>query len=150
MIMIVEPLEYAKEEILKIPIAGGAIKCLVISGYADFTNSGGGSVVKGDEDDDLHVVKYTAHLVVGPNWISVRDVSPIVTRSGFYHTDSDEADATGYQIFSCTWDTVGSGEPNPGVERIRLKVEIELRGGSSSRLSSLAYHLVANGVLANP
>lgn len=135
-----EPIAFAKEERLSIPVEG--LQCLVISGYATF-----GTMV-GDDEDDYKDMSYTAHMVVGPNWLNVRDVSPIVTRAGFNHPDSDEADATGYKIKSCTWDTVGNPAPNTDSERIRLKVELEVKGGNFSHLTTLAYHLVATGKLA--
>jgi hypothetical protein len=138
--MIMTPLGLAKEERLEIPVEG--LRCLVISGYATFAG------MEGDEDDDYKDVSYSAHMVVGPNWLNVRDVSPIVTRAGFSHPDSDEADATGYEIKSCTWDTVGNPAPDTDSERIRLKVELEVKGGGFSHLTKLAYHLVATGNLA--
>ena len=135
-----QPIGFAKEERLSIPTEG--LQCLVISGYATF-----GTLI-GDADDDYKYVQYTAHMVVGPNWLSVRDVSPIVTRAGFNHPDSDESDMTGYQIKSCTWDTVGNPAPNQDTERIRLKINLEVGGGHFSNLTALAYHLVATGKLA--
>ena len=144
--MIVEPTSMQKEQRLKIPTSGS--DCIVISGYASFETLGITSSIKGDEDSDLTAISYTAQVVIGPDWLDVRDVSPTVTRAGFLHNDSDEADATGYKIKNCTWDTVGSPEPNTDNEMIRLIVDLDSRGGRKSNLLSLAYHVVAIGKLA--
>jgi hypothetical protein len=150
---IVEPTAFEKEERLQIPTPAGA-DCLVISGYAGFTvipvNTLGGPAsgeLVGDEDDDSQWVPYTVHMVVGPKWLGVRDVSPIVTVAGYTFEDSDEADDSGYQVDTCTWDTVGLTEGQTEFERVRLKVDIRMRGGSGFSVTKLAYHLVVNGRL---
>lgn len=142
--MIVEPIGFAEEQVLQIPMS---IECLVISGYAEFSlnNNDVSHSIHGDEDDDGKAVHYTVHMVVGPMWLSVRNVSPITALAGFYHGNPDEADIGGYEIQSCTWDTIGSPPPNTDQERIRLKVELEVRGGQQHKIQRLAYHLVAIG-----
>jgi hypothetical protein len=121
---------------------------MVVSGYASFEPGvTPQSAIQGDPDDDIAMVDHTIHMVVGPQWKNVRDVSPIVARAGFGHTESDEADATGYVIDSCTWQTVASPAPNTHLERIRLVVKLRLRGGGASWLTRLAYHLTATGTL---
>jgi len=148
--MIVEPIRLADEERLEIPLTGTGINCLVISGYAEFNLDANDArhSIHGDEDDDGKALHYTAHMVVGPTWLGVRDVSPVVALAGYYHGNPDEADIGGYDIQSCTWDTVGLPPPNTNLEQIRLKVELEIRGGIQHKIQRLAYHLVANGVLS--
>jgi len=150
--VIVEPNAFEEEEQLQIPTSGSAIQCWVISGYASFAwtpvnNVGGPTPDKltGDPDDDTQWVSYTVHMVVGPKWLAVRDVSPIVTVAGYTFDNSDEADDSGYQVDTCTWDTVGLLEGQTEFERVRLKVELRMRGGSGFGITKLAYHLVANG-----
>ena len=84
-------------------------------------------------------------MEVGPPWRSVRDVSPIVTVAGFSFKDNDSADASGTEIRSCTWDTVGLTGDQSNLERIRLKVDVRMCGGADYSVIKLAYHLVAVG-----
>jgi len=152
MATIIEPSSLETEEIMNIPVASAGVLCKVISGYAnfsDFENLLGGpelGPLKGDPDDDDRIwIKYTVHMVVGPKWNDVRDVSPIVTVAGFSFLDSDSADDSGTQIDTCTWDTVGLSEGQTQFEKIRLKVELRLCGGNEYAITKLAYHLVAVG-----
>jgi hypothetical protein len=102
--------------------------------------------LQGDpDDDDQKWVTHNVHMVVGPKWLAVRDVSPIVTVPGFQFWDSDSADASGSEILTCTWDTVGESEGQTEFERIRLKVKLRLCGGEQYWITKLAYHLVAVG-----
>ena len=101
----------------------------------------------GSDEGDHVDVPYTVQMEVGPLWLAVRDVSPIVTMAGFAHWSSDTADTTGYEIGPCAWDTVGLPPPNDNHERIRLLVRVVLRGGSDMRIHRLAYHLIAFGRL---
>ena len=147
------PEDFEKEEQMTIPTPPGA-DCIALSGYASFSeipvNTLGGpspSKLEGDAGDDSVWVGYEVHMVVGPKWRGVRDVSPIVTVAGFSFDDSDEADDSGYQVDTCTWDTVGLSENQTEFERIRLKVNIRMRGGDGFSVTKLAYHLVAVGLL---
>jgi len=74
------------------------------------------------------------------------DVSPLVTHAGFGHSSSDEADATGYRIDSCTWDK--AGDPNNNFLRVVLIVQLQMRGGPDAKLSRLGYQLMVQGTLA--
>ena len=143
---IVQPDGYADEETLRIPIAG-ADRCYVVSGYADFTpkNPGHplGSQIQGlgTGNSDDRWVKSTIHMIVGPKVNEVIDVSPIVNVAGISFIASDETDDTGYEILSCKWDSVSLPEPEQGLKRIRLKVEIRMCGGEQSSVTMLSYHL---------
>jgi hypothetical protein len=146
------PVSFEKEEELFIPIVGG--DCIALSGYANFfsgnTEEGGPSStsLKGYSHTDTVWNSHEVHMVVGPMWVNVRDVSPIVVVAGYTFHDSDEADDSGYQVDNCTWDTVGqSGGPTDFERntRIRLKVNIKMRGGSDFSVTKLAYHLIAVG-----
>ena len=85
-IMTPETLE--PEEMMNIPVAGSGVICRVVSGYANFYEKGFenvhgaplGSEITGDvypNDDDKKWTFYDVHMVVGPKWHDVRDVSPI-------------------------------------------------------------------------
>ncbi|WP_131590582.1 hypothetical protein [Mycolicibacterium setense] len=165
---IVTPESLETEEMMIIPVAGTGTLCRVVSGYANFmdkdiTNTYGAPIgleplpgddvlqplpLSGDfypEDDDKTWRAYEVHMEVGPTWRSVRDVSPIVAVAGFSFRDNDSADASGTEIRSCTWDTVGLTGDQSNMERIRLKVDVRMCGGADYSIIKLAYHLVAVG-----
>jgi hypothetical protein len=152
MTTIITPENFETEQIMNIPVAGSGALCRVVSGYAnfyDFINNYGeplGSPIKGDpDDDDMIWITHEIHMVVGPKWNDVRDVSPTVFVAGFDFRDSDSADRSGTEILQCTWDTVGLSEGQTNVERIRLKVKLRLSGGEGYSIIKLGYHLVAVG-----
>jgi len=155
MAVILTPSGFEKEENVDIPVAGSGVLCRAVSGYArfynpDFTNSHGAPIIDGGlqgdpDDDDRKWVTHNVHMVVGPKWQSVRDVSPIVTVAGFQFWDSDDADASGTEILTCTWDTVGEPDGQTELQRIRLKVKLRMCGGHQYWITKLAYHLVAVG-----
>jgi hypothetical protein len=126
---------------LKIPVTAADGNCMVISGYAK-QNAG---IIKGDSSSDYTLVDYTLRLTIGPEWDAITDVSPTVTPSGFAHFDSDDADATGYELTGCRWEPVPG--TTPGTKRIRLEVDFFCRGGPAFTLTTLAYHVVARGKL---
>jgi hypothetical protein len=143
---IFEAVRYATEESLRIPIPGSD-RCYVISGYANYsandTKFGGPtSGITGSSTSDDTWVTHQLNMVVGGEWHDVKDVSPIASVAGFWFNDSDETDATGIEILSCRWDTVGV-ENNSALERIRLKVRIKMCGGGESCVTKISYHLVA-------
>jgi hypothetical protein len=156
MATITEPISFEQEEVMDIPVASSGALCRVISGYANFydknfANEHGAPLdplITGDvypSDDDKKWTTYNVHMVVGPKWNNVRDVSPIVAVAGFSFRDSDSADASGTEILACKWDTVGLSEGQTELERIRLKVKLRLCGGNEYSIIKLAYHLVAVG-----
>lgn len=168
MTVIVEPESFEPEELLNVPVAGSGAQCRVVSGYANFfdkniTNIYGAPIglaplpgedvlqelpLTGDvypDDEDKKWTAYNVHMVVGPAWHSVRDVSPIVSVAGFSFMDNDSADASGSEIRRCTWDTVGLTGDQAEFERIRLKVDLRLCGGNRYAIIKLGYHLVAVG-----
>ena len=147
--------ETLEPEIMDIPVATGGTLCRVVSGYAnfyekDFTNHWGapiGSPITGDvypNDDDKKWTSYSVHMVVGPKWRNVRDVSPIVHIAAFYFMDSDSADSSGTEILSCKWDTVGLSEGNR-LGAYPFEVRLRLCGGKGYYINKLSYHLVAVG-----
>lgn len=157
MATIIEPMSFEPEEVIAIPVASSGALCHAISGYAnfynkDFANEFGAPLdpsITGDiypSDEDKKWKTYNVHMVVGPKWNNVRDVSPIVTVAGFSFRDSDSADASGTEILQCKWDTVGLSEGQTELERIRLKVKLRLCGGNEYSIIKLAYHLVAVGI----
>ena len=146
---IIEPDKYADEETLRIPIAGSD-RCYVVSGYADFSQSNAGTDGHpvgsqldglGDGSSDHRWISHTIHLIVGPKVNEVIDVSPIVNVTGISFIGSDETDSTGYEILSCKWDAISLPEPEQGLKRIRLKVELRMCGGEQSTVTMLSYHL---------
>jgi hypothetical protein len=130
---------FGPEHTLSIPTAGSGVQCLAISGYAQDPGN-----LRGNKDDDSDYEKYTVTMTIGPEWTAVRDVCPMVTVTGFAHHDSDEADATGYQIPSCSWTTVPG--QSPSTVRIQLSVELWVMGGNEGYITTLAYHVIAVGV----
>lgn len=168
MAAIITPESFEPEELLNVPVAGSGAQCRVVSGYANFfdkniTNVHGAPIgltplpgedvlqplpLSGDfypEDDDKKWSAYEVHLVVGPAWQAVRDVSPIVSVAGFAFMDSDSADSSGWEVRRCTWDTVGLTGNQNNLERIRLKVDLRMCGGRGYSVIKLGYHLVAVG-----
>ncbi|MCV7067004.1 hypothetical protein [Mycolicibacterium houstonense] len=165
---IITPASLETEELLNIPVPSAGTQCRVISGYANFMDKDINNVygapigleplpgsdvlqdlpLSGDfypNDDDKTWRAHEVHMEVGPPWRSVRDVSPIVTVAGFSFQDNDSADASGTEIRSCTWDTVGLTGDQSNFERIRLKVDVRMCGGKDYSIIKLAYHLVAVG-----
>lgn len=143
-----EPAEYVTEETLRIPISGTK-RCYVVSGYADFSPVGEGegnppfSDIRGDADSDKLWVTHNLHMVVGPEFNNVTDVSPIATVAGYAFLSSDETDCTGVVVENCRWDTVQGSTTS--VERVRLKVKLRMCGGPKSRVTKMAYHLTVIG-----
>jgi len=122
----------------------------VISGFADFTSRDTDRTKEplvaegplGSQNGDDYWRSWDLHLVVGPEFFEVIDVSPTAGIAGYSFPDSDETDSTGIELESCTWDTVGGGEANPNAERIRLKIKLRMCGGLRSVVSKISYHLV--------
>ena len=148
----IEPYRYEPEEILRMPKAGGGVeRCYVISGFADFTFDDDEDTAapiqwegpEGSRINDDIWVSHNLHLIVGPEFLQVLDVSPTAAVAGFSFRDSDETDSTGIELENCRWDTVGVGEPNPNAERIRLKIQLRMCGGRRSKVTKISYHLVA-------
>lgn len=152
--IIIEPESYKTEEIVRIPTSGRE-RCIAVSGYADFSKDDDpldghplhSEISGGGENSDSRWFGTTVHMIVGPKWATVKDVSPVVNVAGISFLDSDETDDTGYEIMSCTWDAVQLPAPDTGSERIRLKVVIRMCGGSRSSITMLSYHLVAIGTV---
>jgi hypothetical protein len=133
---IITPATVDVEHVMTVPVARSDKQCRVVSGSVildekDFLN------VHGDQD----WVYYDVHLVVGPHWLDVQDCSPVLGIDGFSLPDHESADSSGTEILRCTWDTVGQ----VGVERIRLKASLRMRGGQWFSTLKLGYHLIAVG-----
>ena len=152
---IIEPSGLEKEENLDIPVSGN-VDCRVVSGYANFVlfpvnNIGGptpaNDAPSGSSLSDAEWEAHEVHMVVGPRWRAVRDVSPSVSIAGYKFDDSDEADDSGFHIDTCEWDTVGLPPPDTNFEKIRLKVNLRARGGRGFDVTKLSYQLVAVGIV---
>lgn len=149
-----EPSSYATEQIVRLANVGRD-RCYAVSGYADFSDAdahddghpmhsplhGGGS---GSSDHRWFGIG-PIHLVVGPKFAEVKDVSPIVNVAGFSFRDSDETDDTGFEITKCEWDAVSLPEPDNGQERVRLKIDARMCGGEQSSITILSYHFIVVG-----
>lgn len=156
MATIVEPRGLEKEERLFISNVPGNV-CVAVSGYANFFDefhdesglpiawAGQQNMIGDLDDDDSLWIHYNAHLIVGPKWTDVRDVSPSVFVAGFTFSDPDSADSDGIHIDHCRWDTVGFEDEVPQFEKIRLKLSIRMCGGIGHTITKLGYHLVATG-----
>ena len=151
--MATSPTSFENEQVLRIPLPGRD-ECFGASGYANFfsgTASGDGhplnckiSGVGTNSDDKWFGTE--VHMTVGPKWLSVAHVAPVVAIAGISFRDSDTTDHTGYQVSSCEWDTVEAGD-NTAIKfkRIRLKVWITMCGGEKSAVIKLSYYLTAIG-----
>ena len=148
------PFGYEDEHLVDIPV--GNARCRIISGYANlfavFHHEhhgplGGAGTPLGSDQSDTKWVEHEVHLVVGPRWLAVREVSPIVNVAGHSFDDSDEVDDSGFHIDTCEWDTVGLAPPDDDYERIRLKLKLRWRGGLGSECTKLSYQLAALGVV---
>jgi hypothetical protein len=146
----IEPERYEEEQILEIPVNYGRIKCYVISGFADFTTHDterdkspiGFTLPDGSARGDRIWVTNQIHLVIGPDFNEVVDVSPTAAIAGYAFFNSDETDSTGIELEECRWDTVPV-DGNASLERIRLKIKLRMCGGLQSTVTKISYHLVA-------
>ena len=172
MAKIVFPVSLETEEQLTIPTGAGSA-CKAVSGYANFFSafdpdtggpqvfyqpgSGGifadfpgilsgdpSNLILGHLDSDTVWVEYQAQITVGPEWRAITDVTPIVNIAGFSFADSDTADDSGAHIDSCTWEKVGVESRRPSF-RIRLLVNLRVRGGYGFFVTKLSYHFIAIG-----
>ena len=144
-ILIKAPASQAPEQSLRVNLSGtaageGGPDLVVVSGYAFYD---GGTLI-GSEDNDMLAVGYVCEILVGPTWLRLADVSPIVSLAGYESQEADEADQMWVKIHSCTWEFP---EP-PDPRRIRLIVGLSVGGGENASISSLSYHLTARGMLA--
>jgi hypothetical protein len=142
-ILIKQPASQAKEQSLRVNLSGtpggeGGPDLVVVSGYAYY-----GGELTGSEDDDMLAVEYVAEMLVGPIWLRLADVSPTVTISGYKSPEADEADLMWINVHSCTWEFPEAPDP----KRIRLIVGLSIGGGEKASVLTLAYHLVARGML---
>jgi hypothetical protein len=144
-ILIKQPNAQSKEELLRVNLAGtaggeGGPDLVVVSGYALYNHD----VIAGSEDTDMLSVSYIVEMLVGPIWLRLADVSPTVTVAGYESQEADEADMMAFRVTSCRWEFPEPPEPR----RIRLIVSLSIGGGEQASITSLAYHLVARGMLA--
>jgi hypothetical protein len=129
----------------------------VFSGYADFTGgSGDSSDINGplegtgyaDTDNQEIWVEYDIEqMIVGPHWRAIDGVCPTVVIGGHSQVSPDVADAMGFRVQGISKvDQVGSA----GNSRIRLSVNVAVRGGLDGKILTLAYQVTAWGVLSIP
>ena len=142
-ILIKQPVSQSREHLLRVNLAGtpggdGAPDLVVVSGYAHYDLE-----LSGSADDDMIQIAYVAEILVGPIWVRLVDVSPAVTIAGYANVEADEADMMLIRVTSCNWEFPVPPDPR----RIRLIVNLVVGGGENAMISSLAYHLVARGVL---
>ena len=142
-ILIRQPAWQSREHLLRVNLGGtpggdSAPDLVVVSGYAHYKGE-----LSGSSDDDMLIVDYVAEISVGPIWVRLVDVSPTVTIAGYESQEADEADMMWVRVANCNWEFP---EP-PDPKRIRLIVDLSVGGGEKASITSLAYHLVARGVL---
>lgn len=142
-IPIKQPAWQSQEQSLRVNLSGtpggdGGPDLVVVSGYAHY-----GREITGSDDDDMLIVEYVAEMLVGPIWLRLAGVSPTVNIAGYQSSEADEADLMWIRVNGCTWTLA---EP-PDPKRIRLIVELSVGGGEKATVLSLAYHLVARGML---
>ncbi|MGB8708213.1 MAG: hypothetical protein WCD39_00395 [Methyloceanibacter sp.] len=139
------------------------------SGYADFTADeqlptliptdsstdsptvpgpleGGG--LADTEEQELWVEYDIEQMVVGPHWRAIDGVCPVVVIGGHSQVSPDVADAMGFRVQGIT--KVDSVSLAPGANRIRLSVNVAVRGGLDGKILTLAYQVTAFGMLSIP
>jgi len=151
--MAISPTSFENEQVLQIPLPGKD-ECFVASGYANFfsgTAPGDGhplncKITGGGSNSDEKWFGTEVHMTVGPKWVSVSQVAPLVSIAGISFRDSDTTDHTGCKVSSCDWDMVEAAD-NKSIKfkRIRLKVWITMCGGQQSAVIKLSYYLTAIG-----
>jgi hypothetical protein len=153
----VKPVAFAPERWMRMPGIGNPGSTLgdlfVFSGYADFT---GGPITEAltglggvDTEDQEDWIEYNITKVrIGPHWLRVHGISPLVVIGGHSQASPDEADAMGFRVQGIT--NVQLVEDSAGVRRIELDVNAVVRGGFDGQILTLAYQVNAWGMLANP
>jgi hypothetical protein len=129
----------------------------VFSGYADFTGgSGDASAIDGPvqgngfadtQNQEIWVEYDIEEIIVGPHWRAIDGVCPTVVIGGHSQLSPDVADAMGFRVQGISKvDQVGAA----GDMRIRLSVNVAVRGGLDGKILTLAYQVTAFGVLSIP
>lgn len=127
---------------------------MAVSGYAQFLFSNedelGGPIgsttsLRGDGDSDSKWVAWTVQMVVGPKMRAIRCAVPSVSVAGFSFNDSDTVDDSGWHIDAVRWNTEGEPPPEDLLERLRLEVDIRIRGGDGFAITKLGYHAILVG-----
>ena len=141
--LIRQPALQSREHLLRVNLRGtpdgdSAPDLVVVSGYAHYNLE-----LSGSADSDMTQIDYVAEILVGPIWVRLVDVSPTVTIAGYANVEADEADMMLIRVTNCNWEFPVPPDPR----RVRLVVSVTVGGGENARISSLAYHLVARGVL---
>jgi hypothetical protein len=153
----VKPVKFATERWMRMPgvLTGPPTNApgdlFVFSGFADFT--GGQEPLIGTGPKDTHAqetwVEYNiVEMRVGPHWLRVHGICPVVSIGGHSQLSPDVADAMGFRVQGIT--QVELVETTPGVRRIQLGVNVVVRGGVDGTILSLAYQVTAWGTLATP
>lgn len=143
MVNLVKPKDYARERWARLPKMGG-LDVFVFSGYARFTPPQELLIGTGGTNTNLqgdYVEYQVTDMLVGPHWIAVRQVCPMVVVAGHIQDNPDEADDMGYEVTSIR------DIKAPVDERIELQLYLKVRGGVDGRIPSLAYHVTALGML---
>ena len=138
------PVSFAVERWMRMPGISTNIptatpgELFVFSGYADFTGGSGDSSdingpLEGDGFADTAAqetwVEYDIEqMVVGPHWRRIEGVCPTVVIGGHSQVSPDVADAMGFRVQGIS--KVDSVSLAPGANRIRLSVNVAVRGGT--------------------
>ena len=158
------PVSFAVERWMRMPGISTNIptatpgELFVLSGYADFTGGSGDSSdingpLEGDGFADTAAqetwVEYDIEqMVVGPHWRRIEGVCPTVVIGGHSQVSPDVADAMGFRVQGIT--KVDSVSVAAGANRIRLSVNVAVRGGLDGKILTLAYQVTAWGRLSVP
>ena len=117
-------------------------EAIVVSGFASIKD-GGGFFVRDDTEEDEQIFEWEFHLLVGPVWRSIIQVSAHVTLAGIISHDSDDVDHSRWVLKECTWDEVDV----EGGKQIRLKVKTDMQGDGNG-LINFGYQVTATGWLS--
>lgn len=158
------PVSFAVERWMRLPGLPTTVpttpvtELFVFSGYADFT---GGSEDSSDIDGPIEGngfadsalqtqwLEYDVEeIVVGPHWRRIDGVCPTVVIGGHSQLSPDVADGMGFRVQGIS--NVDTVTVASGAKRIRLSVNVAVRGGLDGRILTLAYQVTAWGRTFGP
>jgi hypothetical protein len=161
MAILITPTSFAMERWMKVDGVSG-LTLFTWSGVANFgpdvpnepvTNESLVAVGSNDSEDQLTYVGYDVEMIVGPHWVTVRQLCPTVWAAGHDQTSPDEADGMGYEVGPIAKVELVTVQ---GIKRIKMRLACKVAGGFDTdpaawgRVPALAYQVSALGRLASP
>ena len=152
----IQPTSVSIEKWMNVTLPAGGGTLFTFSGFAQFVWGQNPMFGTGGNDSDEQKIwqDYAVTLIVGPHWLSVRQLCPMVVASGHDQLAPDEADAMGYEVTAINKVSLFKQNPQDAFSRIRIQLTTKVRGGNHidayGLIPSLAYKVTALGALANP